>query len=99
MTATADPRGPKFSDDEVLAVVCQLGAAANAASLQRALSARLSEDVDLGRVEERLERLRREGLVRVGHGRASDEMHLRLTAAGVERLQALQRQPLRPPTD
>jgi hypothetical protein len=84
----------KFSDDDLLAVVCQLGLGANASSIQRRLSDRANVLFDVFQVEARIQRLRVEGLLRVAPSGS-----VRLTATGVERLQSLQREPMRPPTE
>jgi Mn-dependent DtxR family transcriptional regulator len=85
---------PKFSDDDVLAVICQLGPKADLSSVQRRLSERANLTCDVVQIETRIQRLRDEGLLRFAQGGS-----LRLTAAGVERLQSLQREPMRPPTE
>jgi hypothetical protein len=98
------PRHPKVSDDELLALVCQLGERSDPEALRRALSVRTSVEAAAEYVAERIERLRRAGLVRFAHAyrsghSAGRQPFVRLTAAGVERLQALQREPLKPPSD
>jgi hypothetical protein len=98
------PRHPKVSDDELLALVCRLGDRSDPEALRRALSVRANVEAAAEYVTERIERLRRAGLVRFvhAHRRGHDagwEPIVRLTAAGVERLQALQREPLRPATE
>ena len=99
MTATASPRAAKVSDDDLLAVVFQLGLRAGRASIRRALSARTGTRLRLDSIERHLRRLREAGLLRLAPGRAGDDLYVRLTAAGVERLQALQREPLKPATN
>ena len=87
------------SDDELLALVHQLQAAADLDTLRRALAARKQADpaaIDSRYVAERLERLRRAGLTCLVRGTPAPHDGVRLTAAGVERLQALQREPLSP---
>jgi hypothetical protein len=99
MTATAGPRGAKVSDDDLLAVVFQLGLRAGRASIRRALSARTGTRFRLDGIERRIRRLREARLLRLAPGRAGDDLYVRLTAAGVERLQSRQHEPLKPETD
>jgi hypothetical protein len=89
----------QVSDDEVLAVICVLGANARVETVRHALAERLSAQVSLASMVGRLQRLCDGGLVRVLAGRVAGDDQVRLTAVGVERLQALQREPLTPPTD
>ena len=84
-----------FSDDDVLAVICQLGSRAEAHSVCETLNVRTGKELDLGAVERRFRRLREEGLLRFVPGAAHGHVHARQTAAGVERLQSLQREPVR----
>ena len=99
MTATASPRAAKFSDDDLLAVVFQLGLRAAPASIRQALNARTGTRLRLDGLERRIRRLREAGLLQLAPGAAGDDLYVRLTAAGVERLQARQHDPLKPATD
>jgi len=83
-----------FSDDDLLAVVCQIGLGANSSSIQRRLSDRANLVFDAIQIETRIQRLRDEGLLRIAPSGS-----VRLTATGVERLQSLQREPMRPATE
>jgi hypothetical protein len=84
---------PKLSDDDLLALISQLGRDACAAEMRDALTARTRAEVSLGYVDQRIERLLRGGLVRLVFARTLRDRCVRLTAVGVERLQALQREP------
>ena len=75
-----------FSDDDLLAVVCQIGLGANSSSIRRRLSDRANLIFDAIQIETRIQRLRDEGLLRIAPSGS-----VRLTATGVERLQSLQR--------
>jgi hypothetical protein len=90
---------PKLSDDDLLSLVCQLGGEACSAALREVLAARTKADVSIDYVDERYESLRRAGLVRFVYSAPVPERRLRLTAAGVERLRALQREPVAPLTN
>ena len=90
--------GGRFSDADLLAVVHQLGLRADPASIRRALGARRRRDLRRGVVERRIERLRGEGLLHLAPGGAADAMYVRLTAAGIERLQSLQHEPVKSAT-
>ena len=92
---TSHAPGGRFSDDDLLAVVHHLGLRADPASIRRALSARRQREFRRGVVERRIERLRGEGLLHLAPGGAADAMYVRLTAAGVERLQSRQREPVK----
>jgi Mn-dependent DtxR family transcriptional regulator len=89
----------QVSDDEVLAVICVLGANARVETVRHALAERLSAEVSLASTVGRLRRLREGGLVRVVARGGAEDDEVRLTAVGVERLRALQREPITPPTD
>lgn len=92
-----------LSDDELLAIICQLGPAASDVAIWRALSAQLGRQTSLDRVRGRLHRLSAAGLAVFSPGRylgqRGESEPVRLTALGVERLQALQRGPLSPSID
>ena len=94
---------PKLSEDELLAIICQLGPEASDISVWRALSARLGRQISLDRVRGRLHRLNAAGLAAFSPrrylGSRGESEPVRLTALGVERLQALQRAPLAPSID
>jgi hypothetical protein len=89
---------PKLSDDDLLATISVLAGAASDASVREALTVRLGQEVGLDYVRERLRRLNAAHLVSFGSRRApavpEKPATVRLTAAGVERLCALQREPL-----
>ena len=97
MAATAGPRTAKVRDDDLLAVVFQLGLRAAPASIRRALNARTRLRLD--GIERRIRRLREAGLLQLAPGAAGDDLYVHLTAAGVERLQSRQHEPLKPATD
>ncbi len=92
-----------LSDDELLATICQLGPEASDVSIWRALSAGSGRQISLDRVRGRLHRLNAAGLAAFAPrrylGSRGDSEPVRLTALGVERLQALQRGPLAPSID
>ncbi len=88
----------RFSDDDLLATVHQLGLRAAPAALCRTLSARSRRQLRPRDLTPRLERLSEEGVLRLAPGATANEAYVRLTAAGVERLQALQREPMKPAT-
>lgn len=90
---------PTLSDDDLLALVSRLDGEACCAAVRKVLAARTHSDVSLDYVDERYENLRRAGLVRFVYSALAPERCLRLTAAGVDRLQALQREPLAPLTN
>ena len=92
-------RRPKLSDDELLALVCELGRGACTAVMHEALTARMRADISRAYIQERVDRLRGAGLLRCVYGVLPDEIAVRLTALGVERLRALQREPLAEPTN
>jgi phosphotransferase system HPr-like phosphotransfer protein len=89
----------QVSDDVVLAVICLLGANARVDTVRHALAERLTAEVSLASTAGRLRCLREAGLVRVVARGVAEDDQVRLTAVGVERLRALQREPLTPPTD
>lgn len=88
---------PKLSDDEILAVVFLLGRNASDSTVWRWLNTRLGEEISLDYVGERLHRLSAADLISCSPQPCSN-MPVRLTAAGVERLRALEREPLAPRT-
>jgi len=92
------PSPAQISDDVILAVVCQLGAPAEARDVRRALNLQLHAEIDEHYLEERLRRLQQAGLVDFFQRRATNQWLVHLTAAGVERLQSLQREPVTPAT-
>jgi DNA-binding MarR family transcriptional regulator len=79
-----------MSDEDVLAVICRLGAASDRERVRHAFAAGTFDPQDIDRC---IDRLYRSGLVRFQHGRSHEPL-LRLTALGIERLQALQRNPI-----
>jgi len=89
---------PKLSDDDLLATISVLAGAASDASVREVLTVRLGQEVGLDYVRERLRRLNAAHFVSFGSRRTSavpeKPAKVRLTAAGVERLCALQREPL-----
>ena len=92
---------PKLSDDHLLATISVLAGAASDASVREALTVRLGQEVGLAYVRERLRRLDAAHLVSFASRRAppvaeNSTQSVRLTATGVERLCALQREPLCP---
>ncbi len=93
----------KLSDDELLAIICQLGPEASDVSIWRALSARSGRQISLERVRGRPHRLDAAGLAAFSPccflGSRGGSEPVRLTALGVERLRALQRGPLAPSID
>ena len=91
--------GPKISDDHLLAAVCCLGFRADLGALQRAVSVRMDQDFRLEYIACRVQRLRDAGFLRFVPARIGDELYVRLTALGVERLQSLQREPVKPATE
>jgi hypothetical protein len=89
---------PYLSDDDLLAEICVLGHEASNVGLCSALAVRFG-GVTRHYVDERLERLQAARLVSCSpplKGRHPTVCSVRLTAAGVERLCALQREPLAP---
>jgi hypothetical protein len=98
-TVSSMPEQPfEISDDEVLAIVCRLGRDARVDAVQSMLSERLRCAISTDNAVARLQRLRRAGLLRCFAGENLLVDTIRLTALGVERLQSLQREPLKPPT-
>ena len=96
---------PKLSDDELLAIICQLGPEASNASVCDVLAARLGKQVSLEWVRDRLERLERARLLaysvsqELARRSFSSDTAVRLTALGVERLSALQHESVAPPSE
>jgi hypothetical protein len=93
-----DEVGTKISDDDLLAMVCRCGSAADVETICRYLGALLGTEVDEARVEARLQRLRLEGLLRTAQ-HPPGTMRFHLTQAGVDRLEALESEPSRPAID
>jgi len=89
---------PHLSDDDLLAEIFVLGREATNVGLCSALAVRFGP-VRRHHVDERLERLQAAQLVSCSSplkGQHPTVCSVRLTAAGVERLCALQREPLAP---
>jgi hypothetical protein len=93
---------PQLSDDEFLAEIFLLGEEASNVALCKALERHAGVEVKRDYVDERLRRLRAAGLVTfapsLGAWSLSAARPVRLTAHGVERLRALQREPVAPRT-
>ena len=90
---------PHLSDDEVLAAIFLLGDRASNVELYRALTRRFDVEIERDYVDERVRRLQRARLVTVAPSlRAPGVRWVRLTAHGVERLCALQLEPIAPKT-
>jgi len=92
---------PKLSDDDLLATISVLAGDASDVSVRKALTERLAQEIGLDYVRERLRRLDAAHLVSFASQRApavakKSTGSVRLTAAGVERLCSLQREPLCP---
>jgi hypothetical protein len=95
---------PKLRDDDLLATISVLAGAASDVSVCKALTERLGQEVGLDYVRERLRRLDAAHLVSFASRRAAavaekSAKSVRLTAAGVQRLRALQREPLCPESE
>ncbi len=95
---------PKLSDDDLLATISVLAGAASDASVREALTVRLGQEVGLDYVRERLQRLNAAHLVSFASRRVpavseKSTKSVRLTAAGVQRLCALQREPPYPESE
>jgi hypothetical protein len=95
---------PKLSDDDLLSTIFVLAGAASDASVCKALTDRLGQEIGLDYVYERLRRLDAAHLVSFASRRTptvpeNSTKSVRLTAAGVQRLCALQREPLCPETE
>jgi hypothetical protein len=86
---------PWVSDEDVLAVICRLGMKADVEHIQHALAAGTSDPQDIDRC---IVRLRQAGFVRLFYARSNEPL-VRLTALGLERLQALQHNPVAPRTN
>ncbi len=86
----------ELSDDELLSIICQLASDASDVSIWRTLSARSGGQIGLDRVRAWLRRLNAAGLASFSPplyvGSRDEGNAVRLTALGVERLQALQRE-------
>jgi hypothetical protein len=94
---------PELSDDELLAAIYMLDDQASCAGLCGALARDLGAEVGRDYVDERLHRLRAAGLVSFipsvsATAPRPDVRSVRLTARGVERLSALNREPVAPRT-
>jgi hypothetical protein len=92
---------PKLSDDDLLATISVLAGDASDVSVRKALTERLGQEIGLAYVRERLRRLDAAHLVsfasrRAPAGAEKSTNSVRLTAAGVEHLCSLQREPLCP---
>jgi hypothetical protein len=95
---------PKLSDDDLLSIISVLAGTASDASVCGALTVRLGQEVGLDYVRERLRRLDAAHLVSFASRRTptvpeNSTKSVRLTAAGVQRLCSLQREPLCPDTE
>jgi hypothetical protein len=78
--AATKPHPPKISDMELLSIVCQLGRAANEATIRHSVNERIGREVSAKWVKDRLAEAQAAGLAICGDG------VVRLTALGVERL-------------
>jgi hypothetical protein len=95
---------PKLSDDHLLATISVLAGDASDVRVRKALTERLGQEIGLAYVRERLPRLNAAHLVSFTSWRAPADAEksaksVRLTAAGVQRLRALQREPLCPESE
>ena len=96
---------PKLSNDDLLCIISQQGAGSTELSVWRALNARFGREIDIDWVKERLSKLMAAGLAVYApslfraSGPSESDTKVQLTALGVERLCALQREPIAPPTE
>ena len=86
---------PKFSDDLLLGCVSRLGRWADFDSIGLSLHEFVEGEIASDYVEKRIHRLHRSGLLRVAYGRGMRQ-HFGLTAAGLDRLQALESEAVSP---
>jgi hypothetical protein len=91
-------RRPGLSDDLLLCCVCRLGRWADFDSIKLSLQEFIGTEITRGYVEERVHRLRHSGLLRVAYGRGMRQ-HFGLTAAGLERLHALESEAVSPDSE
>ena len=95
----------KLSNDDLLCIVSQLGVDATEMSIWRSLNARFGKQVSLAWLRKRLFDLNTVGLAIYlpsldrALGSSGSDTKVRLTALGVERLEALQREHMGPPIE
>jgi hypothetical protein len=91
-------RRPRFSDDLLLGCVCRLGRWADFDSIRVSLHESIGAEISRDYVEDRVQRLRCYGLLRVAYGRGMRQ-HFALTAMGLERLHALESEAISPDSE